>query len=181
MTTARAVRIENYGGPEVMQFVDSELPEPGQGEACIRHTAIGLNFIDIYHRTGLYPLELPSGLGTEAAGVVEAIGPGVSDINVGDRVVYSGRPLGAYADRRNVDAGQLVNIPDAVSDDEAAAGFLKGMTAWFLLHRSYAVQAGDPILVYAAAGGVGSILSQWGRYLDARVIGIVSSERPVIE
>ena len=150
--------------------------DPADGEARIRHTAIGLNFIDVYHRTGLYPTELPAGLGSEAAGVVEALGPGVSDVSVGDRVVYTGRPNDAYSERRNFAAAELVRIPDSVSDEIAAAVLLKGLTAWYLLHHSYAVQAGDPILLYAAAGGVGSIASQWAKQLGATVIGVVSTD-----
>ena len=159
-----------------MQWEELQLPDPADGEARIRHTAIGLNFIDVYHRTGLYPTELPAGLGSEAAGVVEALGPGVSDVSVGDRVVYTGRPNDAYSERRNFAAAELVRIPDSVSDEIAAAVLLKGLTAWYLLHHSYAVQAGDPILLYAAAGGVGSIASQWAKQLGATVIGVVSTD-----
>ncbi len=171
-----AIRIYEYGGPEVLQWEEVDLPEPAAGQAQIRHTAIGLNFIDVYHRTGLYPTALPNGLGSEAAGIVEAVGPGVSDVVVGDRVVYTGRPNDAYSERRNFNAAELVPLPDSVSDEVAAATLLKGLTAWYLLHHSYPVQAGDPILLYAAAGGVGSIASQWARQLGATVIGIVSTE-----
>ena len=171
-----AIRIHEYGGPDVLHWEEVDLPEPAAGEARVRHTAIGLNFIDVYHRTGLYPLGLPNGLGSEAAGIVEAIGGGVDDIAVGDRVVYTGRPNDAYSERRNITAAQLVPIPANVSDEIAAAIFLKGLTAWYLLHHSYAVQAGDPILLYAAAGGVGSIASQWARQLGATVIGVVSND-----
>ncbi len=171
-----AIRIKEFGGPEVLEFVEVELPEPGPGEARIRHTAIGLNFIDTYHRTGLYPLELPSGLGSEAAGVVEAVGAGVTGIAPGDRVVYTGRsPADGYSERRNFPADKLVPIPAGVTDDEASAAFLKGLTAWYLLRRSYPVQAGDAVLLYAAAGGVGSIASQWAKHLGAIVIGVVST------
>lgn len=171
-----AVRLYEYGGPDVLRWEEVDLPELAAGEARIRHTAIGLNFIDVYHRTGLYPLELPSGLGSEAAGIVEAVGPGVDDIVEGDRVVYTGRPNDAYSEQRNIEAAQLVPLPDAISDDIAAAVLLKGLTAWYLLHHSYAVQPGDPILLYAAAGGVGSIASQWARKLGATVIGVVSND-----
>lgn len=171
-----AIRISEFGGPEVLEFVEVELPEPRPGEARIRHTAIGLNFIDTYHRTGLYPLDLPAGLGSEAAGIVEAVGPDVSDIEPGDRIVYTGRPADAYSERRNYPAAQLVPIPDGVSDEQAAAVFLKGLTAWYLLRRSYRVEAGDPVLLYAAAGGVGSIASQWAKHLGATVIGVVSTD-----
>ena len=171
-----AIRIHEYGGPEVLRWEEVDLPEPAADQAQIRHTAIGLNFIDVYHRTGLYPTTLPNGLGSEAAGIVEAVGPGVSDVVVGDRVVYTGRPNDAYSERRNFNAAELVPLPDSVSDEVAAATLLKGLTAWYLLHHSYPVQAGDPILLYAAAGGVGSIASQWARQLGATVIGIVSTE-----
>ncbi len=168
--------MQSFGGPEVLNLETIELPEPGPGEARIRHTAIGLNLIDTYHRTGLYPVELPGGLGSEAAGVVEAVGEGVEGVRPGDRVVYTGRPADAYSERRNFPAGRLVPIPDGIDDDTAAAVFLKGLTAWYLLRRSYRVQPGDPVLLYAAAGGVGSIASQWARHLGATVIGIVSTE-----
>ena len=170
-----AIRIHEYGGPDVLSWEEIEVAEPRDGEARVRHTAIGLNFIDIYHRTGLYPMELPTGLGSEAAGVVEAVGPDVTEVDVGDRVVYSGRPADAYSECRNFSAAQLVPIPDSISDEVAAAVFLKGLTAWYLLRRSYVVKQGDPILFYAAAGGVGSIATQWAKRLGAIVIGIVST------
>ena len=172
----KAFRINEYGGPEVMKWETVDLPEPAEGEALIRHTAVGLNFIDCYHRSGLYPMELPVGLGREAAAVVEAVGPGVSDLAVGDRVVYTGDPLGSYSEKRIRKAASLVPIPDGIDDQVAAATFLKGLTAWYLLHRSYKVQAGDPVLLYAAAGGVGSIASQWAKKLGATVIGIVGTD-----
>jgi len=172
----RAIRVHEFGGPEVLTFTDVELSSPGPGEAQVRHTAIGLNFIDTYHRSGLYPLDLPAGLGSEAAGIVEAIGEGVSEVEVGDRVVYTGRPADSYSERRNFPAWQLVPIPDGVSDEQAAAAMLKGLTAWYLLKRSYPVQPGDPVLLYAAAGGVGSIASQWAKHLGATVIGVVSTD-----
>ncbi len=171
-----AIRIREYGGPDVLEYVEVDLPEPGPGEATVRHTAIGLNFIDTYHRTGLYPMELPTGLGSEAAGVVEAVGAGVDGVAPGDRVVYTGRPADSYSERRNFPAWQLVPIPDDVDDDIAAASLLKGLTAWYLLRRSYPVEAGDAVLLYAAAGGVGSIASQWGKHLGATVIGVVSTD-----
>ena len=171
-----AIRIHEFGGPEVMQWEQLDLADPAQGEAQVRHTAIGLNFIDVYHRTGLYPTELPAGLGSEAAGIVAAIGPGVTEVSVGDRVVYTGSPNDAYTERRNLSAAQMVPIPDSVSDEIAAAVLLKGLTAWYLLHHSYTVQPGDPILLYAAAGGVGSIASQWAKQLGATVIGVVSTD-----
>lgn len=171
-----AIRIHEFGGPEVLQWEEIDLAEPAEGQARIRHTAVGLNFIDAYHRSGLYPMALPGGIGSEAAGIVEAIGPGVSEVAVGDRVVCTGMPADAYAERRNRDAAALVRIPDAITDDVAAAVFLKGLTAWYLLRRSYRVQPGDPILLYAAAGGVGTLASQWAQQLGATVIGVVSTD-----
>lgn len=173
---ANAIRIHRFGGPEVLEWQAVDVPEPGEGEAQIRHTAIGLNFIDTYHRTGLYPMDLPTGLGSEASGIVEAIGPGVTDISVRDRVVYSGRPADAYSERRNFPSWQLVPVPNDISDEQAAAVFLKGLTAWYLLRRSYRVQEGDAVLLYAAAGGVGSLAGQWAAHLGAIVIGIVSTD-----
>jgi NADPH2:quinone reductase len=171
-----AVRVHEFGGPEVMRFEAVEVGTPGPGEALIRHTAIGLNFIDTYHRSGLYPLALPAGLGTEAAGTIEATGPGVRDVAVGDRVAYTGLPPGSYAERRVYAADRLVRIPDTVTDEVAAASMLKGLTAWYLLRRSYRVRAGDPILVYAAAGGAGTIICQWAASLGAKVIGVTGND-----
>jgi NADPH2:quinone reductase len=173
--TVKAIRIHEYGGPGVLQYVEVDLPEPAAGEARIRHSAIGLNFIDTYHRSGLYPVPLPAGIGSEAAGVVEALGDGVTDVKVGDRVVYTGRPADSYSECRNFPAGQLVPVPENVSDEQAAALLLKGLTAWYLLHRSYPAKRGDSVLLHAAAGGVGSILSQWAAYLGVHVIGVVST------
>ena len=172
-----AIRIHEYGGPEVLKWEEVELAKPGEGEAQIRHTAIGLNLIDTYHRTGLYPMDLPVGLGSEAAGIVEAVGDGVTDVAVGDRIVYTGMPIGSYAEHRNFAASRLVKIPDGISDEVAAAVLLKGLTAWYLLRRSYRVQEGDPVLLYAAAGGVGSLASQWANQLGATVIGVVSTKK----
>lgn len=172
-----AIRIHEYGGPEVLKWEEVELAKPGEGEAQIRHTAIGLNLIDTYHRTGLYPMDLPVGLGSEAAGIVEAVGDGVTDVAVGDRIVYTGMPIGSYAEHRNFAASRLVKIPDGISDEVAAAVLLKGLTAWYLLRRSYRVQEGDPVLLYAAAGGVGSLASQWANQLGATVIGVVSTDK----
>jgi len=171
-----AIRIHEYGGPDVLKWEEVDIPAPAAGEAQIRHTAIGLNFIDIYHRTGLYPSELPAGLGSEAAGIIEAVGSGVSNVAAGDRVVYTGRPNDAYSELRNFNAAEIIPIPDFLTDEIAAAVLLKGLTAWYLLRRSYRVQKGDTILLYAAAGGVGSIASQWAKQLGATVIGIVSTE-----
>jgi len=172
----KAIRIHEYGGPEVLQYEEVDLPEPAEGEARIRHTAIGLNFIDTYHRNGLYPAPLPTGLGSEAAGIVEACGPGVTEVTTGERVVYTGRPADAYSIARNFQASRLVPIPDGISDEEAAAVLLKGLTAWYLLRRSYPAQKGDTVLLHAAAGGVGSLLCQWARHLGVTVIGVVSTD-----
>jgi NADPH2:quinone reductase len=171
-----AIRIHEYGGPEVLRYEEIELGEPGEGEARVRHTAIGLNFIDTYFRTGLYPVELPTGLGSEAAGIVDAVGPGVSDVQPGDRVVYTGRGAGSYSAYSIFPAWQLVPVPDGISDEQAAAVMLKGLTAWYLLRRSYPVQEGEPVLLHAAAGGVGSLVSQWANHLGATVIGVVSTD-----
>lgn len=168
----KAVRIHRNGGPEVLQYEDVEMPSPGSGEILVRHTAIGLNFLDIYYRSGLYPA--PNGLpltpGGEAAGVVAATGPGVSDLKEGDRVAYT-TPLGAYAEQRVIAADRVVRVPDGVSDEQAAAIMLKGMTAAYLLLRTYPVQPGDRVLYHAAAGGVGLIFGQWAKHLGATVIG----------
>ncbi|WP_164155437.1 quinone oxidoreductase family protein [Sandarakinorhabdus rubra] len=171
----KAIRIEVQGGPEVMQWHDITLPPPAAGEVRLRHTAIGLNFIDTYHRSGLYPLPLPSGLGLEAAGVVEAAGEGVS-LQPGTRVGYCWGPIGAYATHRNIPAAMLVPLPDAVSDETAAAGLLKGCTTEFLAERCGKVQAGDWVLVPAAAGGVGLLLVQWLKAVGATVIAVAGSE-----
>ncbi|RLA27417.1 MAG: quinone oxidoreductase [Gammaproteobacteria bacterium] len=171
-----AIRMHEYGGPEVLQYEEIELADPAPGEARVRHTAIGLNFIDTYHRTGLYPMDLPTGLGSEAAGIVDAVGKGVTEVSVGDRVVYTGRPAESYSQSRNFPAWQLVPIPDDVTDEQAAAVLLKGLTAWYLIRRSYPIQPGDPVLLYAAAGGVGSLASQWAKHLGATVIGVVSTD-----
>lgn len=173
---AKAIRIHEFGGPDVLRWEEVDVPDPGEGEAQVRHTAIGLNFIDTYHRTGLYPADLPAGLGSEAAGVVEAVGPGVTDIAVGDRVVYAGKPADSYSEIRNIAAWLLVPVPDDMPDEQAAAVLLKGLTAWYLLHRSYRVNKGDNILLYAAAGGVGSLISQWAKHLGVTVIGVVSTD-----
>jgi NADPH2:quinone reductase len=174
MAAARAVRFHKPGGPEVMQFDTLDLPVPQAGEVQVRNTAIGLNFQDIYQRSGFYPLPLPSGIGTEAAGVVEACGPGVTLVKVGDRVCYAGGPIGAYADRRILPGDRLVKIPEGISDEQAAASLLKGMTVEYLLNRTYPLRAGQHALFYAAAGGVGLIAGQWGKAIGARMIGVVS-------
>ncbi len=174
----KAIRFDQIGGPEVLKFVDVDLPPPGPGQVRVRHTAVGVNFIDTYHRSGLYKLPLPSGLGSEAAGTVEALGEGVTALAPGDRVAYAGT-LGAYAEANNVPADKLVKLPDGVSDETAAAAMLKGMTAQYLLKRTYPVKAGQTILWHAAAGGVGLIAGQWAKHLGVTVIGTVGSDDKV--
>ncbi len=172
---SKAVRIHEVGGPEVLKFETVEVGDPGPGQALLRQTTAGLNFIDTYQRTGLYPLaSFPVVLGMEGAGVVEAVGEGVTEVDVGDRVAYS-MALGAYAERRVVPAAVLVRLPDGISDDQGAAMMLKGCTAQYLLRRTYRVEAGDTILIHAAAGGVGLIACQWAKHLGATVIGTVGS------
>lgn len=174
---AQAIRVHRFGPPEVLTLEHVDVGEPGPGQARVEHTAIGLNMIDTYCRSGLYPLELPSGLGGEAAGIVRAVGAGVEHVGPGDRVAYAApAPFDAYSEARLVDARWLVGLPDAIDDTTAAAVMLKGLTAWFLLHRSYRAARGDRLLVHAAAGGVGSLLTQWAAALGARVIGVVGSE-----
>jgi len=173
-STADVIRIHSHGGPDQMKFETIDLPPPDAGHVQLRQTAIGLNFIDVYTRTGLYPGPTPAVLGVEAAGVIEAVGDGVQALKVGDRVVYNGLP-GSYASRRNAPADKMVLIPDAVSDEEAAAVFLKGLTVWMLTFEIRRIQPGETILVWAAAGGVGSILVPWANAQGARVIGVVST------
>ena len=173
---SHAIRFHATGGPEVLRWEAVGVGEPGSNEARVRHYAVGLNFIDIYHRTGLYPVPLPSGIGVEAAGVVDAVGSAVTDLRPGDRVAYAGGPLGAYSEVRNLPADRLVKLPDAIDFKTGAAMMLQGMTAQYLLRRTCPVQAGDTILIHAAAGGVGLIVCQWARALGATVIGTVSSD-----
>ena len=170
-----AIRLHQHGGPEVLSWESIDLPAPAPGEATVRHGAVGLNYIDVYHRTGLYPLTLPSGIGMEGAGVVEAVGEGVSELKVGDRVAYAGGPLGAYAEIRNIPAHRLLKLPDAISFETGAAMMLQGLTAAYLLRQTYRVKPGDAVLIQAAAGGVGLIACQWARALGATVIGTVGS------
>jgi len=170
-----AIRIHSTGGPEVLSWEEVAVGDPGPGEARIRHTAVGVNYIDTYHRSGLYKLELPSGIGAEGAGLVEAVGPGVDWVKPGDRVAYCGGPLGAYSEKRVLPADKLVRIPDGVSDRSAATLMLKGLTVQYLLRQTYKVKAGDTILFHAAAGGVGLIACQWARALGVTVIGTVGS------
>lgn len=171
-----AIRFHQTGGPEVLKLEEVALPPVPAGHVTIAHTAIGVNFIDTYHRSGLYAMPLPSGLGLEAAGIVEALGEGVTSLKVGDRVAYGSGPIGAYAERANVGAARVVKLPDGVSDEVAAAMMLKGMTAQFLLRQTFVVKPGDTILFHAAAGGVGLIATQWAKHLGATVIGTVGSE-----
>ena len=175
---AKAIRIHETGGPEVMRFEDYDPGRPAAGEALVRHEAVGLNFIDVYQRNGTYPLpSLPAVLGMEGAGVVEAVGEGVTEVAAGDRVAYAGLPPGAYAEKRLIPAHRLVRLPDAISTRQGAAMMLQGMTARYLLHGCYKVKSGDRILIHAAAGGVGLIVCQWANHLGATVIGTVGSEK----
>jgi NADPH2:quinone reductase len=172
----RAVRIYETGGPEVMQIEDINLPEPQPHEVRVKHTAIGLNFIDTYHRSGLYPLPLPAGLGMEAAGIVEALGSNVTHLKPGDRIAFAGATVGTYAEACNVPADRVSKIPEDVDDETAAAMMLKGMTVQYLLRQTFDVKPGDTLLFHAAAGGVGLIACQWAKALGATVIGTVGSK-----
>lgn len=174
-----AIRIHETGGPEKMRWEEVEVGSPGPGQVLVRNTAVGLNFIDVYQRTGLYPNALPLTLGMEGAGVVEAVGPKVKEFKVGDRVAYA-NPIGSYAEVCLRPVERLVKIPAGVSDRIAAAIMLKGMTAWYLIKRTYKVRKGDTILVHAAAGGVGQILCQWAKHLGANVIGTVGSDEKAV-
>jgi NADPH2:quinone reductase len=171
-----AIRFHKAGGPEVLAWEQVEVGKPGPGEVKIRHTAVGLNFVDVYNRKGVYPVQLPSGLGSEGAGVVLEVGSGVSDLKAGDRVAYGSSPLGAYAEERLIPADRLIKLPDSIDDKTAAAMMLKGLTAQYLIRQTYRVKSGDTILLHAAAGGVGLILGQWAKHLGATVIGTVGSD-----
>ncbi|MBG1231679.1 quinone oxidoreductase family protein [Aestuariivirga litoralis] len=175
----KAIRFERTGGPEVLQLQDVNLEEPGTGEVQLRHTAIGLNFVDTYYRSGLYPSPLPSGLGNEAAGVVTKLGKGVKALKVGDRVAYGTGALGAYQEARNFPANRLVKLPKAISDEVAAGMMLKGMTTRYLLRATYKVKKGQTVLFHAAAGGVGLIFGQWAKALGVKAIGTVGSDEKV--
>lgn len=171
-----AIRFHQAGGPEVMQWEQVRVPAPGPGDALVRHTAVGLNFIDVYHRSGLYPVPgFPASPGLEAAGIVEAIGSGVGTVAVGDRVAYAAPPVGAYAEQRVIPADRLVVLPDGIDDRTAAALMLQGMTVQYLIRRTFPVRAGQTVLFHAAAGGVGLIACQWLNHLGATVIGTVGS------
>jgi NADPH2:quinone reductase len=171
-----AIRFHKTGEPEVLVWEEVQLGKPGPGEARIRQTAVGLNFVDIYNRAGVYPVALPSGLGSEGAGVVEEIGPGVTDLKPGDRVAYGNGPLGAYAEARLIPADRLIKLPDGIDDKTAAAMMLKGLTVQYLIRQTYRIKAGETILLHAAAGGVGLILGQWAKHLGVTVIGTVGSD-----
>ena len=173
---AHAIRFHETGSPDFLKYESIELPPPGPGEARVRHSAIGVNFIDTYHRTGLYKVPLPSGIGKEGAGIVEAVGEGVTVVTPGDRVVYCDGPLGSYASERNLPASVLIKLPQYVSEQHIAAGFLRAMTVEYLLNRTYKCKAGDTILFHAAAGGVGLIAAQWCRAIGVNMIGTVGSD-----
>ncbi|MDH4151478.1 MAG: quinone oxidoreductase [Betaproteobacteria bacterium] len=175
---SHVIRIHQIGGPEQMRWEEAAVGAPGPGEVRVRNTAVGLNYIDTYHRSGLYPMPLPLVLGSEGAGVVESVGPKVKDFQVGDRVAYA-QPMGAYAEVLLRPAARLVKIPDGIEDEVAAAMMLKGMTAWYLCRRTHKVKKRETIVVHAAAGGVGQILCQWAKHLGATVIGTVGSDEKV--
>lgn len=175
----KAIRFEQTGGPEVLHLADIDLPTPRAGEIRLRHTAIGVNYIDTYYRTGLYPMRLPGGIGVEAVGTIDALGDGVTDLKIGDRVGYCMAPIGAYSEAAVIPAARAIRIPDGIADDLAASILLKGMTAEYLLLRTYPVKPGDTILFHAAAGGVGQIACQWAKALGATVIGTVGSDAKV--
>jgi NADPH2:quinone reductase len=176
MTKTHAIRVEKHGGPEQMKLVEIDLAAPGKGEVRLKNLACGINFIDVYHRTGLYPQTLPSGIGLEACAVVEELGEGVTSLKKGDRVAHGTGPIGAYAERRNFPADKLIKVPDAIDDKTAAAMMLQGMTVEYLIYRTYPVQKGDFVLLHAAAGGIGTIASQWLNRLGAQVIGTAGSQ-----
>ncbi len=173
----KAIRIHRTGGPEVLKLEEMDVPEPGPGEILLRHEAIGLNFIDTYHRSGLYPVELPAIPGLEGAGIVEAVGEGVETLKPGDRVAYGAGPLGAYAEYRVMPAGRVAKVPDGMDAETAAAAMLKGLTAWYLLRETHRVQPGETVVFLPAAGGVGLIAGQWAKALGARTIGVCSGSK----
>ncbi len=175
----KAIRFENFGGPEVLEYKEIEIGKPGPKEVLVKNLSIGLNYIDVYHRTGLYPVELPSGLGLEAAGIIEEIGSEVKLFNIGDRVCKASAPIGGYSEKQIVPEEKLVKIPDGISDEIASSILLKGITSEYLLHRAYEVKKGDKILFHAAAGGVGQILCQWANALGCEVIGTVGSSNKI--
>jgi NADPH:quinone reductase len=172
---SHAIRIHETGGPDKFKWEEVEVGDPGKGEILLRQTAVGLTFIDVYHRTGLYKVPLPSGIGSEGAGVIEKIGPGVTDLKVGDRVAYASGPLGSYAEARLYPAERAIKLPDGIPDRQAGAMMLQGMTVEYLIRRTYPVKAGQTVLLHAAAGGVGLIASQWLKHIGATVIGTAGS------
>lgn len=172
----KAIRIHKAGGPDVLTWEDVAVDKPGAGQILVRHGAVGLNYIDVYHRTGLYPITYPSGIGMEGAGTVEAVGSGVTDLKPGDRVAYASAPLGAYAEARLMPADKVVRVPDSISDRDAAAMMLQGMTVEYLVRRTYPIKRGDTVVIHAAAGGIGLIFCQWAKHLGATIIGTVSSD-----
>ncbi len=176
---SKAVFVNECGGPEVLSYQDNHVSQPGPGEVLLRNTAIGVNYIDTYYRSGLYPAELPLILGDQASGIIEAVGVGVSEFKPGDRVAYASKPLGAYVDERVIDADVLVPLPDGISDEIVGATLTRGLTAEYLTHRLYELKAGETVLVHAAAGGAGRILCQWADNIGTRVIGTVGSEEKV--
>ena len=175
----KAIRIDKFGGPEVLQYKDVDIGKPGPNEVLVKNLSIGLNYIDVYHRTGLYPVELPSGLGLESAGIIEEIGSEVKLFNVGDRVCKASAPIGGYSEKQIIPDEKLVKIPDGISNEIASSILLKGITSEYLLHRAYAVKKGSKILFHAAAGGVGQILCQWANSLGCEVIGTVGSNSKI--
>ena len=175
----RVVKIEKTGGPEVLKLETVNLDKPAQEEVTIEHKAIGLNFIDTYHRSGLYPIELPSGIGAEGAGIIKEVGSKVEGFSVGDKVAYAGAPLGAYSSERNYPVKNLIKIPDEISFEIAASLMTKGLTAYYLLYKTYAVSANETVLFHAAAGGVGQVFCQWAKSLGCKVIGTVGSEEKI--
>mgnify|MGYP001807516194 FL=1 len=177
----KAIEISKNGGPEVLEIKDIKLSKPGEDEVTIEHRAIGLNYIDTYHRSGLYPLKLPSGIGAEGAGIIKEIGSNVKEFKVGDKVSYAGMPLGAYSTHRNYPTKNIVKVPDGIDLEVAATLMTKGLTTFYLLHKTYPVKSGQTILFHAAAGGVGQIFGQWAKSLGCKVIGTVGSDEKIIK
>ena len=177
----KAIEISKNGGPEVLEIKDIKLSKPGEDEVTIEHRAIGLNYIDTYHRSGLYPLKLPSGIGAEGAGIIKEIGSNVKEFKVGDKVSYAGMPLGAYSTHRNYPTKNIVKVPDSIDLEVAATLMTKGLTTFYLLHKTYPVKSGQTILFHAAAGGVGQIFGQWAKSLGCKVIGTVGSDEKIIK
>jgi len=175
----KAVQISKTGGPEVLEIIEINLSKPKADEVTIEHKAIGLNYIDTYHRSGLYPLELPTGIGAEGAGIIKEVGSNVKDFNVGDKVSYSGAPLGAYSTHRNYPTKNLIKVPDNIDLEVAATLMIKGLTTFYLLHKTYPVKSGETILFHAAAGGVGQIFGQWAKTLGCTVIGTVGNDEKI--